>query len=155
MKIFNGRCSTWILSTDLQNFSASISYTFKFLLTSYVGLIWRSTAVATKSRSTIEGTMRLLCSYFICYGDLEVTWRIFFQSCFPDLVSCGLKLLTCSHKLLSCGHKILNCSHKLLSCGHKILTCSHKIAILWPQDTNLFPQDTNLFPQDSYLVATR
>ena len=33
---------------------------FKFLLTSYVGLILRSTAVATTSHSAVEGTMRLL-----------------------------------------------------------------------------------------------
>ena len=34
--------------------------------TGYIGLILRSTAVATASRSTFEGTMRVLCSYCMC-----------------------------------------------------------------------------------------
>ena len=38
-------------------------YTSRFLLTGYVGLTLRSTAVATASRSTVEGTMWVLSSY--------------------------------------------------------------------------------------------
>ena len=38
-------------------------YTSRFLLTSYVGLISRSTAVATASLSTVEGTMRVIWRY--------------------------------------------------------------------------------------------
>ena len=45
--------------------SCSTGYTSKFLLTGYVGLILHSTAVATTSQSTVEGTMRVLCSYCI------------------------------------------------------------------------------------------
>ena len=37
----------------------------RFLLTNCVGLIPRSTTVATASRSTFEGTMRVLCSYYM------------------------------------------------------------------------------------------
>ena len=37
------------------------TYTSRFFLTGFVGLILRSTAVASASRSTIEGTMRVLC----------------------------------------------------------------------------------------------
>ena len=32
-------------------------YTFRFLLTGYIGLILRSTAVATANQSTLEGTI--------------------------------------------------------------------------------------------------
>ena len=42
------------------------SYTTRFLLTSYIGIMWRSTAVGTVGLSTIEGStgpMRVLCSY--------------------------------------------------------------------------------------------
>ena len=38
-------------------------YTSRFLLTRYVGLILSSTAVATTSHSTVEGTMKVLCIY--------------------------------------------------------------------------------------------
>ena len=34
--------------------------------TGYVGLILRSTAVTSASRSNVEGTMRVLCSYCMC-----------------------------------------------------------------------------------------
>ena len=35
-------------------------YTSRFLLTSYVGLLLRSTAVGSTSWSTVEGTVRVL-----------------------------------------------------------------------------------------------
>ena len=41
--------------------------TSRFLLTSYVGLIWGSTAEVTTSWSTIEGTLRICCSCYM-YG---------------------------------------------------------------------------------------
>ena len=54
-------------------------YTSRILLTGYVGLISRSTAVASASRSTIEGTMRVLCSYCVrsslsafCHSSIRV-----------------------------------------------------------------------------------
>ena len=49
---FDNLCST---TNDNLN-----TYTSRFLLTGYVGLILRSTAVATARRGTVEGTMRVL-----------------------------------------------------------------------------------------------
>ena len=40
-----------------------LTYTAGFFLTGYLGLILRSTPVAAASHSTVEGTMRVLCSY--------------------------------------------------------------------------------------------
>ena len=42
---------------------SAVYYTSKFFLTGNVGLILRSTAVVTTSRSTVECIMRVLCSY--------------------------------------------------------------------------------------------
>ena len=54
--------------------------TSRFLLTIYVGLILRSTTVATTSCSTLEGTMRALCTYHLpssflafCHSSVRVT----------------------------------------------------------------------------------
>ena len=51
----------------------------RFLLTRYMSHILHSTAVATASRSTAEGTMRVLCSYCLqssfsafCYSSVRV-----------------------------------------------------------------------------------
>ena len=41
-------------------------YVIMVILTSYVGLILRSTDVATVNQSTIEGTMRVVGSYCMC-----------------------------------------------------------------------------------------
>ena len=49
-------------------------YTSKFFLTGYVGLIWRSTTVATASQSTVEGTMRVLWGYFM-HSSFSAFWH--------------------------------------------------------------------------------
>ena len=45
-----------------------VTYTSRFLLTGYVGLILRSTAVATASRSTIEGTANRVVATVVSPG---------------------------------------------------------------------------------------
>ena len=56
------------------------TYTSRFLLTGYVGLIWRSTAVATARQSTVESTMRVLCSYWMrssfCHSSVRVPSKV-------------------------------------------------------------------------------
>ena len=58
--LFKYSTQDWTNKCDI-----SSSYTSRFLLTCYVGLIQRNTAVATASESTVEGTMRVLCSYWM------------------------------------------------------------------------------------------
>ena len=48
---------------ELLRYWCAVVHTSEFLLTSYVGLILHSTTVATTSRRTIKGTIRVLCSY--------------------------------------------------------------------------------------------
>ena len=57
---FNTAASTSVSCREKSNYKS------KFLLSGYVDLILHSTAVATTSQSTVEGTMRVLCSY--CMG---------------------------------------------------------------------------------------
>ena len=65
------------LIAAIQDFITGLSlYTFRFLLTGYVGLILCSTAVATASRSTVEDTMRVLLSFWMhsssCHSSIKV-----------------------------------------------------------------------------------
>ena len=55
-----------IILQDMNVFHCISIYTTRFPLNDYVGLIKRPTTVATVSRSTIESTMRVLCSYCMC-----------------------------------------------------------------------------------------
>ena len=50
-------------SLHIQNKLNIHVYTSKFLLTSYKGLIWSSTAEAIASWSTTEGALRAGCNY--------------------------------------------------------------------------------------------
>ena len=48
-----------IIGFNVNLVAHSTSFTSRYLLTGYVGLILRSTDVATASQSTVEGTMRV------------------------------------------------------------------------------------------------
>ena len=62
-------------------------YTSRFL-TSYVGLTQRNTEVATTSESTIEGTMRLLCSYWM-HSNLCHRSIIYSHKTLKDTLTCS------------------------------------------------------------------
>ena len=51
------------------------SCTYRFLLSYYVGNVWRCTNVASANPSTVEGTMRVLCNYWLrsslCHSSLR------------------------------------------------------------------------------------
>ena len=67
---------THLSSNEFDFIAATQCYsTSSFLHTSYVGLVWCSTAEATASRSTVEGTLQLLHAGYSCHSSCSVPFK--------------------------------------------------------------------------------
>ena len=76
--------------------------TSRFLLTGYIGLIWRSTAEATASWSTVEGTLQLLHTRYstpIAFNERVTFWLQPSGYCLLRV-----RLLHCMHGRLRNGY---------------------------------------------------
>ena len=68
------KCQPWGCNWEYLVLSRKHTYTASFLLTATcMGLISSSTAAPTAHQSTVEGTMRLLCSYCMCSSSSHST----------------------------------------------------------------------------------
>ena len=93
-------------------------FTYTHTVTGYVGIIWRSATEATASWSTIEGTLRVHCSYCIQGTPVRVAalypQQLEESGCVPCIGSQGTIALSVANLTKNIADKVHNMSVFLL-----------------------------------------